>query len=85
VPEPQRHSFWTDFLSDPLLQYVVGEVTDELANLQRFFFDQPGSLEGFRTELFKLHQLGVRQHHPNSVIQVVKPLPDLVVIHMALD
>ena len=67
-----------------LLQYVVSEISYELANLERFFFDEPCALQRLWTELFKLHQFGVRQHHPNSIVQVVKPLLDLVFIHKAL-
>jgi hypothetical protein len=67
-----------------LLQHVVSEISYELANFERLFFDEPRTLKSLWTELFKLHQFGVRQHHPNSIVQVVKPLLDLVFIHKAL-
>ena len=62
---------------------MVRHVSDELADLERLFLDQLRPLERLLRELFKLHQLGVGQHHADTIVQVMDPLSDFVFIHKA--
>ena len=62
---------------------MVSHLSDELADLERLLLDQLRPLERLRRELFKLHQLGVGQHHADTIVQVMDPLSDFVFIHNA--
>lgn len=60
---------------------MFADVSNDLAELEGLFFDEPGSLERSGAELIELHQLSIRQNHSDPVVQIMKPLSQLRFIH----
>ena len=67
-----------------LSEQVLAEIPDELPDFQRLIFDQLCSLDCLWSELFQLHQLGIRENHSDAIIQIVQPLLYFVFIHAQL-
>jgi len=71
-------------LSKALAKEVLADVSNDLPELERFFFDKLAPLERSGAELVKLHQLSVRQNHSDPVVQIMEPFSDLRLIHRPL-
>jgi hypothetical protein len=63
---------------------VLADVSNDLPELERFFFDKLAPLVRSGAELVKLHQLSVRQNHSDPVVQIMEPFSDLRLIHRPL-
>ena len=68
----------------PLFEQVVAHFADDLPDLERLLFDELCAFESLGAELFKLHQLCVRKHHSDAIIQIVHPPSDPIFIHGSL-
>ena len=64
-----------------LFEQMLTHVSDELPDLQSFLFDQFGTFQSLRAEFLELHQLGIGQNHPDTIIQIVQPFPYMLFIH----
>jgi len=62
---------------------MFANVTDDLTDFKRFFFDELRPLESIRSEFLEIHEFRVVKHHPDSIIQIVQQPSHQIRIHGA--